>query len=192
VPLFCCNAAPHHLRFTTDSGEIAQLEKTWLNVIAHHPQSYLAHRVAVFKVQFGIGQNQVCLPFESGIHPNSLGVSMRPSWLNSMVMRRLQQMKDSLFFRGWFFLLLLIALLLVAMLPNFRQHAMAVYALGSSGLLYALGYFFIAPTCDFRMYWWMVVVTGVLPALIFASQINTFAERSASALASITRRLKQT
>ncbi|MBI1761773.1 MAG: hypothetical protein HYR56_10095 [Acidobacteria bacterium] len=177
VPLFCCNAAPRHLVITNQGTDVAQLEKTWLSVIGSHLQDYLLHRVAVFKTLYSIGQSSVCLPFQKGIDPNQLGLSVRPSRLNRALAWRLERIQDSLLFRGWFYLVLLLALLAVAALPKFREHASTVFALGSSALLYALSYFFIAPTCDFRMYWWTVVVTLILPVPIFAKQLNSYLNR---------------
>lgn len=182
VPLFCCNSAPHHLIMTNNEVNVLQLEKAWLNAIASHPKSYLTHRIAVFKALLGIGQNTVCLPFQSGIDPNSLGLIVRPSRLNRALAWRLERLHDSLLFRGWLYLTLLIGLLLVAALPGLRQNKAIVISLGSSGMLYALTYFFIAPTCDFRMYWWTVVVTLILPVPIFASLLNRISLQRHSAL----------
>jgi hypothetical protein len=152
-------------------------------VILRHPGIYLTQRMAIFKDQLGLGRKHVCLPYYPGIDPNQLGISVYASRLNHAVMRWLDLIKDSLLFRGWVYLLLLAALLVIAAFPPFRRHAVAVFALGSSGLLYALSYVFISTACDFRMYWWMVIVTLILPVLIFSEQINHLAEKVVTQLA---------
>jgi hypothetical protein len=172
VPMFCCNDAPRHLRLTSDSTEISELNRTWLEVIPSHWRPYLAHRLAIFKNQLGIGRATVCLPFWGGIAPNPFGITLRQSQCNRTVMWCLAKLKDSLLFRGWLYMLILVALLVIVVISPSGRHRGAVWAMASSGLCYALAYLLVSTTCDFRMHWWTVVSATVVPVLFLAERTN--------------------
>ena len=88
--------------------------------------------------------------------------------LNNWVRKILDKLKESILFRGWPYLIVLGLLLnAVRSLARVRATAVAAFVLGLSGLLYALAYLPIATTCDFRMHWWTVVATVILPCVLF-------------------------
>lgn len=172
VPMFCCSDAPRHFKQTTDASEFSELKTTWLEVVPRHWRPYLAHRRAIFMNQLGIGRATVYLPFWSGIDPNPFGITLRHSLCNRTVMWCLTKLKDSLLFRGWLYVLILVLYLVVVFFPPFGQHRDAVWAIASSGLCYALAYLFVSTTSDFRMHWWTVVSATVVPVLFLAERIN--------------------
>ena len=82
-----------------------------------------------------------------------------------------------LLYRNWLYLLLTGAIGIVAFiqLRNSPEDSLLeiVFVLASSGLIYALMYFFVATACDFRMMYWSVIVTLVsIPALAQRIIIN--------------------
>jgi hypothetical protein len=177
VPMFCCSDAPRHFKQTTEASEFSELKTTWLEVVPRHWRAYLAHRMSIFINQLGIGRATVCLPFWSGIDPNPFGITLRSSLCNRTAMWSLTKLKDSLLFRGWLYVLILVLYLVVVFFPPFGQHRDAVWAIASSGLCYALAYLFVSTTCDFRMHWWTVVTAMVVPVMVFAKQINGLSSR---------------
>src|SRR5262249_40285902 len=161
VPMFGEVEAPRFLKFTSEANEVAELRKAWLNAVLHAPGAYLNHRWIMLKVQVGLGKQAVCYPYHWGIEDNTLGVSLHPSPLNQAVMRWLDKIRDTLLFRAWFYVAIMLALMLTfRWLPP--DHRLPAWSLAASGLMYQLGYFFVAPTCDFRFNWWTVVASIAL------------------------------
>jgi hypothetical protein len=112
--------------------------------------------------------DQLTLPFYNGIEENALGLRFTPGRWNTWVMGRLEAIKYSLLFRGWVYVLAIV--LSVAVCRWFRRENFeTAMALGSSGLLYALASFPIAPIGDFRLLWWTVLAGWMLPLVVLST-----------------------
>jgi hypothetical protein len=173
VPMFGGTPAPRHLKFTGEANEAAELRKAWLHAVLDAPGAYLNHRWIMFKIQLGLGKQPVCYPYHWGIEDNNLGVSLRPSRLNEAAMRWLDKLRDTFLFRTWFYVALILALMLLfRWLPP--DHRAPAWALAASSLMYELGYFFVAPTCDFRFNWWTVIATIALVIYVTPPLVHRF------------------
>ena len=166
VPLFCCD---NNARFelTSDPTNLSRLWVKWRYTVAHHLRAYLSHRSRIFRSEFTIGRSTVCLPFWQGIDSNSLNVVFHSTPLNRSVMALLSKVQNGPLFWGWVYLVLLVVLLCMFWL-GVSQDRVAALLMGLSGLLYALGYFFVSTTCDFRMHWWSVLTVFLLTLLALA------------------------
>jgi hypothetical protein len=164
APLFCSNRISGCFTLVTDPDKISTLWAAWLSAISRHPRAYLKHRLRVFKSEFGIERPTVCLPFWNGIVSNSLGLTFHQTKLNRSVMGILSRMEDGPLFRGWLYLVLLGALL-VMFWRRLSQYRSAALLIGLSGFLYAIAYFFVTPSCDFRYHWWTVLSVFLLALL---------------------------
>lgn len=153
--------AGKQLKFSSDPQEMDQLRRAWLTAVLREPGAYLNHRWIMFKAQLGLGRQPVCLPYQGGIDENSLNIVWRPSKVNDEAMVYLSKFRETVLFRGWFYLLITFVLLAVSRTLPIRLQGPAL-ALGASSLLYELAYFFVAPTCDFRFNWWTVLATVLL------------------------------
>jgi hypothetical protein len=171
-PLFCCDDTVPRFNLTYDKRRFDELAKTWARVIPHNLKPYLAHRAEAFRLQLAIGEKDVCFPFQSGTDPNPLGLRFQHSPLNTRVTEFLTRFENSLLFRGWFYLAVSAAGLLLSLIRrgSIRRAAMA---LAASGFLYGAAYFFIGTTCDFRMAWWTAVSAIVLPAAFLGGTAET-------------------
>ncbi len=169
-----------------EKAKFNELLRCWLEVIRKHPRSYLIHRWRVFKSLIAIGRTYVGYPFHWGIQsnkvelswvknlkfidefyevqPEELGLSFHQRWLNDWVFRGLYRVKDTIFFRAWFFLGIIL-FTLVGLLLTKRRKFISVHAVGLSGLCYELAYFFVGTASDFRMSWW-TVCAAVLVVLL--------------------------
>jgi hypothetical protein len=67
------------------------------------------------------------------------------------------RLRDSIFFKGWFYLLTLFLSLLV-LVRNRSASARRLAFLACSGIGYGVSYFVIAPSADFRYLYWLMVV----------------------------------
>jgi hypothetical protein len=169
VPLFCCDGSHRRFPIVSEAAKFSTLWAEWRSTIPRNPGAYIKHRARVFESEFGIGRSTVCLPFWDGIYPSSLGVVFKPTTLNSSVMNILSRVKDGPLFRGWLYLVLLIGLIAVSWLGSSRDR-IAALLIGASGLLYAVAYFFVSTTCDFRMHWWSVITVFLVALLAIAAR----------------------
>ena len=172
VPLFCCDSGHRRLPLISDSATFSSLWAEWRSTIPRHLGAYIKHRARVFESQMAIGRPTVCTPFWDGIQPSSLNLTFRPTALNRWVMDLLSSVKNGPLFRGWLYLVLLMGLIGVCWLGSARDRVAALL-IGLSGLLYALSYFFVSTTCDFRMHWWTVVTVFLLVLMTIAGRLNS-------------------
>jgi hypothetical protein len=150
------------LFYTSDEQKFYDLVATWKTVIPANLSHYLAHRWDVFRAQMSMGSRNVCYPYSSGIQENEFGLSVLKSPLNVKVMDFINRLQNSLLFRSWLYFILVITLPLgLAMM--FRDTAIQTMALGLSGSMYAIPYFFLSQGCDFRYMWWPALATVLVP-----------------------------
>jgi hypothetical protein len=157
VPLFCGEPSTRLLQQSTNHDDIMKLWNVWLPAVRQNPGAYLRHRWNAFKALIGL-QEVVCFPYCFGVEANDLGVSFHPSAVNKVVMNVLERLNNTILFRTWFYLLLIV-LALGATPWLWRDLRLSVVVLGTSALLNQTLYFFAVPTCDFRYNWWCVLAT---------------------------------
>ncbi|MFZ1096507.1 MAG: hypothetical protein WAN75_46000, partial [Xanthobacteraceae bacterium] len=140
------------LRVTDDPAEVEELKLAWLNAIRDNFLVYLRVRLDVFLTLLGVHANPLgpyyCM-WEQGQPPAD--IFYRP--LPQLYMR----LRDSIFFKGWFYLLTLFLSLLV-IVRNRSASARRLAFLACSGIGYGVSYFVIAPSADFRYLYWLMVV----------------------------------
>lgn len=169
---------------TLDAGELKALSQTWRREVLHDPRDYLIHRAKAFASLLGIGRKTVYFPFYDGVpSPDpelhklqaDLGVTWQRGEWTLAVERGLHRIQDSLFFRGWLYLLVDLAAAALLSRPGYRPAGV----LGLSGALYLLPYFFVTPTSDFRYAWWGCVAAVLVPLVAFRCFVD--ARRNAHA-----------
>ncbi len=126
-----------------------------------HPRTYLRHRLVMFRTLLGIGSREVVHPYHWQIDANDLGVVLHRSRLNVAVMEVLGKIRDTLLFRAWLYLSVLVTLCGGAIAR--RRATPATLALTASAVCYVVPYFFVSPVADFRYVWWPVLATLMLP-----------------------------
>jgi hypothetical protein len=156
--LYMCGA--QGLSLTRNPEEIEALRAKWLEVVAANKAAYLRHRWEVFKWTAGLGKEEVCFPYLATSH--SFGGYEVNKWrVHQLFGAVFWKLRNTILFRGFFWLLVTLALLSAAVAGRLRGELEAVFVLSSSGLLYGLAYFFIAPACDFRFFWWTMLASLV-------------------------------
>jgi hypothetical protein len=157
-----------------DPHELATLSQTWRREVLHDPRDYFVHRAKAFASLLGIGRDQVYFPFydgepspDPGLHKlqADLGVAWRRGEWTLRVERGLHRLQNTLFFRGWVYLL--VDLMAAAAALVWRRKSLPLGVLGLSGALYLLAYFFITPTSDFRYDWWGCLAAVLAPLVAF-------------------------
>jgi hypothetical protein len=180
---------PHFELVTSGRDEsepeaLRDLPRSWLAASLGNPLAFAKHRLRMIKDLLGIGGQQTCLAFDDGRGSNDLGIVVQDSWIHRRVMTALQGRSDSLFFRGWAYVLALVLLPLVMWRRRGPLAAVAV-TLGASGLLNAVPHFFIGVGCDFRYLWWSVVCALCLAALVIVDVARRGYRRSLPSGASL-------
>lgn len=173
VPLFCCGGEPFRLNTCHTPEKLNALRRSWWAAVSHDPLAYLRHRAAVAKSLFAVGRRRVCLPYVDGITENSLGLTYKSNQLQRRFARLFDALSTTFVYRGWFIVVMLGAVFALSVRRLGARHPSTL--LSASGLLYALPYFFVATTCDFRMLWWSSV------ALLTSFILHLAARRSAEA-----------
>jgi len=163
IPLYNPGDESVGLKFTQDNRQISALEQIWLRAVIHHPKAYLFHRLRVFASEFAITGKKVCYPYQVGTSRNDLGFSYHAKPLTSKILMVLDKLKNSLFFRGWIYVVLEFVIMVAIFVFRKQNYALAIagLAIAGSGLVYALGYLWISTTCDFRLHYWTVITTLV-------------------------------
>src|SRR5205814_9641631 len=137
------------LKLSGETRDMDALRAEWLEVVSRNPGVYLRHRWEAFEWATGLGRAEVCFPY--------LIASSAPFGYktNDLAAHRLLRAyfwatRNTVLFRGFFWLLIALALLYFSLRGRLRGDLEFVFVLASSGLLYGAAYFFVAPSCDFR------------------------------------------
>jgi hypothetical protein len=165
VPIFF---DPGNLKLSSDPAQLATLRSAWLRAVVDHPGIYLRHRMVMFEYLLGANTPAVHYPFHDGMVKNDLGFTFQRTPLNQAVMDWLRSIQNSLFFRGWAYLVAVLALGAGGL--ALRRLDAAGAALCASALGYALPYIPTCPAGDFRYLWWTVLATLLLAATLLADR----------------------
>jgi hypothetical protein len=166
-PLFFGDSNIRHLRFHNNDQEFHSLLNQWLHTVPRHLRPYIVHRWIMFEAILGIGMKEVWYPFHTGIDPNPYGFKVRGGRLNRWAMSQLDLLKNSIFFRVWFYALL-IPVAMVVMLLRPGAPTLLVFMLGLSSAFNLLHYFLVGDAPDFRYSWWSVCATLLMLVATFS------------------------
>ena len=153
------------LKLSYDPADISDLRAKWLSAISQNKRAYFNHRRRVFSLLTGL-QGEVSSPYwVKGFDGNPVGYKPTPGLLNRFLMRYFYLLRNSLFFTGAFWMLICVTLIYFALRRRLRDDWEIVFVLATSGLIYALPYFFFTASAEFRYLFWTVIASAV--ALLF-------------------------
>ena len=166
---------PPPLKSTRNPEQISRLRAAWWDAVWHNKLAYLGHRWAVFKNLTGLGTPMVYKPFNpaTGLN-NPPEFRKEPNALTRALTSYFFLFANSPFFRGFVWILVCAALCYLSLRLRLEGDLGAVFALSSSGLMYALAYFFVTPSSEFRYLWWTVLAATV-SSILFA--LHLYANR---------------
>ena len=175
------------LRLSGDPRDMEALRAKWLEVVARNPGAYLRHRWAAFEWAAGLNRPEVCFPYLIASY-GRFDYKTNDLAVHRLLKAYFWAARNTLLFRGFFWLLVALALLYFSLRGRLRGDLELVFVLALSGLLYGAAYFFIAPSCDFRFFWWtmLAATAGLLFFTSFAAgrlRESYRARRAASAVA---------
>ena len=173
---------PKPVLITTDAPErIEELKAHWLKAVTTHKLIYLKHRWNVFSSLTGFNTQEVYKAFlpVDGYNPREF--RRERGIVNHSLNAYFFYCSRSILFRGFFWLMISVALIYFAVRVRLRGDMGAVLALATSGFLYTAGYFFYTPSSEFRYIWWTVLSTMVA-LLLFVGQLLSERGRAASSV----------
>ncbi|HYH87255.1 MAG TPA: hypothetical protein VEX60_17515 [Pyrinomonadaceae bacterium] len=163
------------LKLSSDARDMDALRAKWLEVVPRNAGAYLRHRWAAFGWATGLGQPDVCLPYLIA-STNPPGYKTGDLAVHRMLRAYFWTTRNTVFFRGFFWLLVCAALCYLASRGRLTGDLELVFVLATSGLLYGAAYFFIAPSCDFRFFWWTMLAASVASVFFLASALARLRE----------------
>ncbi|MBK6739446.1 MAG: hypothetical protein IPG64_17145 [Haliea sp.] len=159
------------LAITDSAIQVEHLAAIWSGAVTAEPSIYLEHRARVFRevigataaplfapVYFGIPRDSPDYQQVAQLFPTIELVELSP--VQALLRSAFEQSARSIFYRPYFWLLLNVALVITAIISGARSAGLV--AIGSSGLMYELALFFLAPSADYRYSHWLVLSTWVL------------------------------
>ena len=152
--------------YTADPVVIHRLLRTWVRTVTTHPLAYLRWRSQVFLTFAGLGPTELQPYITSCIVPNDEGIAPVDSSLHEWVMDRLQPTGQSLLFRPYSYLLILLAFLMQGLWRRRWDTVLIAF----SGLAYSLAYYAIINVSVFRFACFSVFVAVVLIARVIAER----------------------
>jgi hypothetical protein len=152
------------------------LRAAWWEAVSNNKLAYLSHRWAIFRNLTGLGTEMVYKSFNPDTGMNNPPEFRRPpNALTRSLTSYFFLFADSPFFRGFLWILVCLALVYLTLRLRLEGDLGAVFALSSSGLLYAAAYFFVSPSSEFRYLWW-TVLAATASAILFAMHLAAHRE----------------
>jgi hypothetical protein len=159
------------LKITTEVEQVAALRAKWRNTLFSYPATYLKQRAALYACLTGFSTQNVWMPFFPASGRNNPHPIKSPmNLLTRMFTNYFFFFSDSVLFRGFFWLLLVAGLIYLTLRLRLDGELESAFVLATSGLLYGLGYFFYAPSSEFRYLWWTVLAASVA-TVVFVSYL---------------------
>jgi hypothetical protein len=150
------------LKLTLKADEVSELKAAWLHAVWSHKEAYLKSRLELFMYLTSFNQYYVATPYllEADFH-NPPAFKSKHGPPTRFLIAYFSYFSRSLSFRGFFWILLSLGLVYLSARGKLHEDLETVFILSSSGLLYALAYFFWSPSTEFRYLWWTVIAANV-------------------------------
>lgn len=164
-------------KLTTKPDEISELRERWMHAILNNKIAYLKARSELFMHLVSFNEYYVAIPYllEADFH-NPPAFKSKRGTLNRFLTAYFSYFYRSLFFRGFFWILVSLGLVYLSARGKLHEDLEAVFVLSSSGLLYSLAYFFWAPSTEFRYLWWTVLAATVSVLFLVAYAFHRWSE----------------
>lgn len=147
----------------------AAIGHAWWYLVSTYPGAYARHRLAVFGTVLGLAHKSPGVMVMTGrgqmkVFAVPMGLDVAPPMYQNWIQRRLERIaRNSPLFRGWFYLVLALAMLALT-----RRHR-DVFALLASGFALELSLLPLAVTADYRYSHWLALTT-ILAAVILVAR----------------------
>ena len=164
--LYGSDPAIHHVNPEFVVSHRKEILSEWLSVIPQRPWAYLKSRFRFFAYLLGL-EGDVFYAFHTGIDANPWGLTVThaDSGLHKALRATQEAARNSLAFRGWFWLGLSSVFCVVLL---FRRPGSLAVCTALSGFLFTFTLLLLAPSADFRYLFWTVMSCFATAALLLA------------------------
>lgn len=163
-----------------DDDSFAPVRAQWLNVIVHHPLTYLKVRAEVFRWVFATPDIRACLPYLVGVsgpeaQMQRLGIEERDDDRDEALSAYTAPLLQTPVLSHVFYALLAFVAL-VLLLRRRRPADIAIAALQAGALVFTASFFVIGIACDYRYLYALDIaaLTGVFYLSLDLSGLNPF------------------
>jgi hypothetical protein len=137
-----------------DEDTFAPVRAQWLNLIVHHPWTYLKVRAEVFRWIFATPDIEVCLPYLVGIsgpeqQMQQLGIAERQDARDDALAAYADRFIQTPVLSHVFYAVLSLVVLIL-LFRRRRAEDIAIAALQAGALLFTASFFVIGIACDYR------------------------------------------
>src|SRR5262249_12072294 len=129
----------------------------FLSAIREEPDAYFQHRTAVLRALTGITEGRTFMPTHAYVDENALGITHRPTQLTWRLTDYIWEASATPFGKPWFYYLLGVIALAVALWRFGARERAAALAVATSGLFYLGPLYFVTPAADIRYNHWPLV-----------------------------------
>lgn len=136
-------------------GNARQVEAAAMQARLDYPSCYLRHRARVFRYTMGANPGKVFYLTDPGVFPGEAGTEVIPNGLTVRAMDYIQDYGASWLARSVFFVILVLAAMLVASLGSSRSRLVKSLLPIAGALTYLAGSFFLLPAADARYNFWV-------------------------------------
>ncbi|NTX59493.1 hypothetical protein HUA74_02345 [Myxococcus sp. CA051A] len=148
------------------------LTREWLRLVRNYPGAYLRHRWESYISTLGLVGFSDNYYWERGsyhrlIDPNDLGLKLRTHTAVHLGLVAMREAWPDVVARGALWLVLTAALAVVGWRRRARDGGL-MFCVAASGVTYALAYFPVSVSAEFRFYYWTVIATFAAGALWLA------------------------
>ena len=176
-----------HYEILYDPDQVRELSNTWAKEVVNHPRAYLLERSNVFASIINLQGGKNCAPYyyadtvykpRGHYESTTLYDYYSKNLVTNLVFTAIEPLRNSLIYRNWVYIVFSLALFTVSLYTGIKSKSLenplpsGALALSASGSLYGLAYFFVATACDFRMFYWNVIVALCTIILLPASVLK--------------------
>jgi hypothetical protein len=147
---------------------VPALRAAFLMTVAREPRTYLEHRNAVFRELIGLAGEPTVMATHPAVDNNDEGVKYSPGPMTAYVLDYIRDESYALDGKPWLYYVLGTTALAIAVLRGKAVHRTVAVATYTSGALYLLSFFFLAPAADVRYNHWSIVCMFIVIAVAVA------------------------
>jgi hypothetical protein len=160
------------IKLSTRPDEVAEVRASWLRAVWNHKWEYLKSRGQIFMHLSSFNEEGVAIPYllEGDFH-NPAEFKSKHGTVSRIVNAYVSYFSQTVLFRGFLWITICLGSVYLSSRGKLHEDLETVFVLSTSGLLYALAYFFWTPSSEFRYLWW-TVLSGIVSLLFLLAYVH--------------------
>lgn len=148
------------------------LKSAWFKAIKKYPGIYIKHRIYIYKHFLAYQKDAEINYYYMWMHPNDYGLKVYGSDLYNKFSNEMPKLKDKIYFKTWFWILLNVILIPLFFLIKNKRYRLLYLGISISGFLYTAPQIIVANYVkDFRYIYWSIFACLVAFLILIADLI---------------------